>query len=76
MRCVGGRGVVCIVCVCEVCGGERGCVHCVCVGGGRGVVCIVCVCEACVGGEGLCALCVYVRCVWGGERGCMYCVCM
>ena len=30
VKCVGGRGVVCIACVCEVFGGERGCVHCVC----------------------------------------------
>ena len=31
VRCVGGRGVVCNVCVCEVCvWGERGCVNCVC----------------------------------------------
>ena len=65
---------MCIVCVCEVCVGERGCVHCVYVrcGGGkglcvyvrcvgrRGVVCIVCVCEVC----------------GGGKRGCVHCVCM
>ena len=35
----------CVVCVCEVCGGERGCVHC------------VCVCEVCVGERG-CVNCV------------------
>ena len=67
---------MCIVCVCEVCGGrERLCAMCVYV---------------CVGGEGLCALCVYVRCVGGrgvvcivcvcevcgGERGCVHCVCL
>ena len=54
-------------------------------------MCIVCVCEVCVEGEGLRALCVYVRCVWGrgvvcivcicevcvwGERGCVNCMCM
>ena len=40
VRCVwGGREVMCIVCVCEVCGGDRGCVHCVC--GERG--CVHCV---------------------------------
>ena len=53
---------MCIVCVCEVCGGGEGlyalCVYVKCVGG-RGVVCIVCVCE-----------------VFGGERGCVHCVCM
>ena len=64
---------MCIVCVCEVWGGEGLCALCVyvrCVGG-RGVVCIVCVCEVC-GGESGCVHCVCV----GGERGCVHCVCM
>ena len=45
VRCVGGRRVVCIVCVCEVWGGEGLCALCVyvrCVGGERG--CVHCVC--------------------------------
>ena len=36
-------------------------------------MCIVCVCEVRGGGEGLCALCVFVRC--GGEGLCV-CVCV
>ena len=37
-------------------------------------MCIVCVCEVRGGGEGLCALCVFVRC--GGRGAVCVCVCM
>ena len=63
---------MCIVCVCEVWGGERGCVHCEVCGGGRG--CVHYVYVRCVGGGIACIVCVYEVC--GGEKGCVHCVWM